>query len=227
MQTITVDEIIVKTGESAKGPWTLVIIKDDAGSEFTTFDTKLKDLPRGTKLEIDVEIKKGKANIKTFKILSQPDSQAAASGEPPSTGSQMSKGDWAAKDDDERASIEAQSVLNAYVALLVGNVKPDESMERIVFKALKLIEKHIDAQLGQPVAQTKSAEDLWGEDGPNAAAAVKATKDQIIAIEILIKQGVDIKSKLKEYNWPAKKPSELTQPQAARLIREATEEIPF
>ncbi len=117
MQTITVKDIRVKTGITKSGqnegkPWELVIIIGQDGSEFTTFDTAVKDVGIGGVLEAEVEVKNGKTNIKSFRILTKGTASApvAAGPAPQANGfPDMSKEDWAEKQRIERASFEAQT----------------------------------------------------------------------------------------------------------------------
>jgi len=224
MQTITVENVkVATTGTSDKGNWTLFAIKDTDGNEYTSFDKKLEHLPGGTVLEIEVEMKKGKANIKKYEVKNQPEAT-------PVTGkdyTQMSKTDWERKDSVQRASIEGQTVLKVYAELLVGNVKPDPTLERVALKALKIIEGHLTEQLPKD-----AREPYRGETGETIEMA---TKQQIATLKKLIADGYGVKDLITKFGWKVKDTSELTYDQAERLIKEAPkppeddglENIPF
>ena len=123
MQKITVASVNKKEGTNDRGPWTLVIIKDDTGSEFTSFDKKLLDLTIGAVIELEAVIKNGKVNIKEWKLLSEGSAQVSPSG---NGGSQMSKEDWDKKDRITRLSIEAQKKADLIVQLRIAGVIKDE-----------------------------------------------------------------------------------------------------
>ena len=111
MQTVKVKDIKVKTGTVASGknegnPWELIIIIGEDGSEFTTFDTAIKEVGIGGTLELEAVIKKGKANITKFTII-QKGSAAPAPG--PNGKPDMSKEDWSEKDRLERWSRECNT----------------------------------------------------------------------------------------------------------------------
>lgn len=75
MQKVTVQDVKTKSGTSAKGPWTLVIVTSEDGAEFTSFDKGLAKLRQSAVIEIEPEVttKDGKTTIKIkeWKLISE------------------------------------------------------------------------------------------------------------------------------------------------------------
>jgi len=121
MQKITIAEIKTKMGTNAKGDWTLVIIKDDKGAEYTSFDKTLIPLTQGSIIEVETEITakdgKTKVNITAWKLIeSKPAPVSPVIPAPVIT----TKEDWAEKDRITRISIERQVSLKCSVEARPG-----------------------------------------------------------------------------------------------------------
>ena len=65
MQKFKIAEIILPKDD--KGP---TILKDEAGTTISGFDTKLKDLTRGTEIEVEIVVKGKYNNIKEWTLVS-------------------------------------------------------------------------------------------------------------------------------------------------------------
>lgn len=149
MQKITVASINKKEGTNDRGPWTLVIIKDDSGSEFTSFDKKLLELTQGAIIDIEVEMRKGKANIKLWNLISEGSPQDSAPG-----GSQMSKDEWAEKDARERISIERQNACTNVCNLIIsGKIGIGDELGQ---KVMNYLSSKLDGKASAPPASTTS-----------------------------------------------------------------------
>ncbi len=125
MQTVNVTDIKVKDGVTTEGAragqkWELVIITGDDGSEFTTFDTKAKEVGVGGVIELEPVLKGGKVNFTKFKIISKgtPVSQA-------SMGARSNGGD----SPEKRKSIEDMNlVTNINNAWIAGKIADDDPL---------------------------------------------------------------------------------------------------
>lgn len=76
MQKVTIAEVKTKSGEKHGKPWSLVIVKDSAGVEYTSFDKGLEELGPGSVIEFEPDIAsvdgKTKINIKDgWRIISK------------------------------------------------------------------------------------------------------------------------------------------------------------
>ena len=76
MQRITVKEIKGPLGQGEKKFYAVV---DEAGAEFTTFDTKIKDITPGSVLDIEPVIKGKFVNIKEYTVMSEGTAKPPAS----------------------------------------------------------------------------------------------------------------------------------------------------
>ncbi len=144
MQRITVKEI---KGPLGQGEKKLYAVVDEAGAEFTTFDTKIKDITPGSVLDIEPVIKGKFVNIKEYKVISEGTPKPAS---PASTnGNDMSKEDWEKKQRIERASFEAQTAVKVIL-------QHTDQGAPLYQKALAWCEAKIDANLGAIIKVTKA-----------------------------------------------------------------------
>ena len=148
MQRITVKEIKGPLGQGEKKFYAVV---DEAGAEFTTFDTKVKDITPGSVLDIEPVIKGKFVNIKEYKIISEGTPKPAS---PASTnGNDMSKGDWEKKQRIERASFEAQTAVKVIL-------EHTDQGAPLYQKALDWCEAKIDANMRAIIKVTKVGKDV-------------------------------------------------------------------
>ncbi len=128
MQQVRVKEIKSKVGKIKAGvragqDYELIIIIGEDGSEFTTFDTAIKEVGTGGLLELEAEIKNNKTNIITFKIL---ETSTKAEAPPlPSAKESMTPELWAEKQQVERHSIETQVAFKGIIELAIAYVGKD------------------------------------------------------------------------------------------------------
>lgn len=69
MQIINVTEVRTKTGTGAKGAWTMYIVKNEKGAEFTTFASEAADIKPGCTLEGEVEVNGKHVNLKDWRFV--------------------------------------------------------------------------------------------------------------------------------------------------------------
>jgi len=130
VQKVTINEVKTKTGTGKKGDWTLVIIKDTEGAEYTSFDKALTSLGQGAVIELEPEITtkdgKTKINIKEWKLVSE-GKLPASPGEQPAPDHGGYKSMDAMKFEEsgrryrqnlERISIERQTAYNGAISLI-------------------------------------------------------------------------------------------------------------
>ena len=142
MQTVNVTDIQVKNGITESGPragqkWELIIIVGNDGSEFRSFDTKVKEVGIGGVMEIEPVVKDGRTNIKKFTITKKGQpvalSEASSNGEPP----------------EKRQSIEDQT--RAYIIADLFKAEKLEAGSSQVVSLLAWLDK-----LGTPESEKKA-----------------------------------------------------------------------
>lgn len=141
MQKITVKQIKGKPSPpDSKRQYTLVIVEDEAGSEFTSFDTALLEYGPGTVLEIEPEVVnkggKTKVNIKDFNVISAT-SPAPATPAPTGNGNGYGRNSpemYAMEEEGrryrqqvDRVSIERQTAFNGAIELLKTSITLNEN----------------------------------------------------------------------------------------------------
>ena len=169
MQPVRVANIHSKTGVTQSGknqgkPWELVIVTGDDGSEFTTFDLAIKEVGIGALIDIDVEIKNGKTNIKNF-ILKEKGTEKPAAG--PTAGTPFNGGDSPVK----RKSIEDQNRSERITELWIAGKIPDD--DALVTKLRKWLE-----ELGQPLAQSSTVANEAAALAESARVASARTNEE-------------------------------------------------
>ena len=169
MQQVKVKDIKSKTGEVKTGaragqPYELVIIIGEDGSEFTTFDTAIKEVGIGGTLELDAVIKNNKTNITKFTIIEK-GSAAPAPGPKTNGKPDMSKDDWAEKDRLERWSRECNTCFMGIPDLL--KVEPTERIREseVYNAALDWAMAHFNGQPA-PKAKTEKPKTTADKDFP-------------------------------------------------------------
>lgn len=164
MQTVKVKEIqshpgTVKSGKNIGNPYELIVIVGEDGSEFTTFDTAIKEVGEGGVLEIEPEVKNGKTNIKPgYKIVSKGSSPVPVPAAAAKTSPDMSKEDWERKQMVERASFEAQTAFKGVVDMVVAIFSmPDKGLPPELYNvyehALAWADRHFTNQPPVPVTK--------------------------------------------------------------------------
>lgn len=108
-----------KSGKSDKGPWELIVVTSEDGTDYTTFHTGAKHLSPGTIIDIgQPKIEAGKCSFKEYKIISEPTTvtPTTSSGRegPPDMTPEM----WAEKDRLERWSRECNACFMGLPELL-------------------------------------------------------------------------------------------------------------
>ncbi len=186
MQQVKVKDIRVKTGTVKSGknegnPWELVIVIGEDGSEFTTFDTAVKDVGIGGTLELEAVIKNNKTNITFFKILEKgsdvPEPGAPAPPGTPTNG--MTPEAWEKKDRLERWSREANACYMGLPALIAGKPPGDiVSKDALLPTEAKALEVWTAAMnwakahftTTAPIAKTEKAEATLDKDWEKMAS---------------------------------------------------------
>ena len=143
MQQIMVEEIrVVKSKPDAEKKWELVALVAD-GTEFTSFDTAIKEVGIGGVLEFEPVFKDGKINIKKgWTIISK--------GQAPAPSSKFNGGD----SPEKRNSIENQT--RAYIIadlFKADRLKPNSSQ---VVKLLAWLDQLDSPVKAEPVETTKT-----------------------------------------------------------------------
>lgn len=138
MQEVKVKDIKVKSGITESGAragqkWEMIIIIGEDGSEFTTFDTKAKEVGIGGVIELEPTLKAGKVNFSKFTIKSK--------------GQEVSPGVHNGDDSPEkRKSIENQT--RAYIISDLYKAEKLLYSDSLVTKLLAWLD-----ELGQPLPQ--------------------------------------------------------------------------
>lgn len=145
MQKIIINHISVKTGTGDKGPWTITTLTDEKGARYSSFDTALSHLTKGTVLEIEPEVKGQFINIKEYKILQEGTVPPGIAPTTPSNG------------DERQASIETQTavklIFEAYLKVAELAVKGGTIEPRLVNLFSRVLD-WCDARIpvGKPLA---------------------------------------------------------------------------
>lgn len=112
MQEITVKEV---RGPLGKGEKKFFAVVDERGGEFTTFDTKVKDIAPGSRLSIEVKVQGRYVNITEWKVIEgaapQVPAQTHVNGSP-------AYGKTAEQFEAERRSTEAQTAYEGIIELI-------------------------------------------------------------------------------------------------------------
>lgn len=163
MQTITVASVEAKTFDrkDGGGKGTFYILKDTDGNEFTSFDTKLKDM-QGAVLDIEVKVSKGKVNIEKWVVKEEPKASASGHGEGKSVDQVRL----------ERRSIEAVAAFTGMVELIKAQVvKPGSELADLALRWARVKMGTTLPSPGEPPAKEKEAEK------PAEATGLKPARD--------------------------------------------------
>ena len=133
----------VKTGTSKKGDWELISVVSSKGTEYTTFDKKVKQLGPDSIIEIgEPDEKDGKLS---FKKVVEVVSEAAPRIEPGPNGKPSKSSD---QFDQERRSVEAQTAFEGIIELAVAMIqadKVDDHLRAALDKALAWAKVRLDS----------------------------------------------------------------------------------
>jgi hypothetical protein len=159
-----------KTGTGQKGPWELIAVTSSKGTEYTTFDKKVKHLGEGSVIEIgEPDEKDGKLSFKEVVEVVKEVAPAAPGGNGKEPGGYKRDTDAiqleyelkAGMQAIERASIEAQTAFNGIITLMGAAIaadKVDDQLRRAVEKALKWAEDKLDNKLSKAPVPAKAME---------------------------------------------------------------------
>ena len=159
---ITVKEINYSTGD--KKPTTIVTMDD---SKMSGFDSGLKDVNVGDRLDVEIKPKGQWLNIISFTILEKGSAAPAPVATTSKTNgdrSGMTPDLWAEKDRIERASFEAQTAFKGIITLVAGHPPElvlSDSIKESLEKALKWADGKLDANMSATLAA--SIEQLAGK----------------------------------------------------------------
>ena len=152
MQTITVKSVVEK--HSKDGTKTFYLVSDDAGGEYTTFDSSIAAIT-GNQLEIEPEVKGKYINIKSFKVIKEAEAII-----PKVMKSSPNGGDG---DSIKRASIERQVALKC----ACDTAPEDATIEQILVRAFFFYNWLRQASLPQIATKTDTvvpgSETVYGE----------------------------------------------------------------
>lgn len=147
MQITVKSTKVAKTGTNKAGPWELIVVTPEDGTDYTTFHKGAKNLTAGSLIDIgEPIIKEGKISFKEYTIIS------AAALPPGGNGrSGMTPEMWAEKDRLERNSMESMSAFRGIMDL--AKVWPTDEKAQ---KAIGLALDWAIAQLEKPSEAAKS-----------------------------------------------------------------------
>jgi hypothetical protein len=171
MQEITVKEV---RGPLGKGKQQFYAVVDEKGGEFTTFDTKIKQVTPGSRLGIEIKVEGKYINIVEWKVLEEGKAQALS----------LAQGNGAhAKTPEqfgaERRSIESQVAFKGMIELMAqGRQVPDDLREAVFDYARSRLQvapvvKASTAKKAEPkvAADAPIKEELFpGSEAPQAAS---------------------------------------------------------
>ncbi len=129
---ITVKSVkVLKTGTNDYGEWKLVKVITDEDVEYTTLAPDAGQIPVGSVINIINmdEDKEGRKNFKKFEIVT-------AGTDPPPPSTDMSKDEWAEKDQRKIASIEGQNALTNLTQLTIAGIKL-EDCPKLLWEAIE------------------------------------------------------------------------------------------
>lgn len=160
-QEVKVKEVRGPLGKGEK-KFFAVVADDGKGTEFTTFDSKVKTIPPGSTIGIDIKVEGKYVNIIEWKMISEAPAPASSA----ATG----KADVGYKRDTEgirfeyelkvwmqnidRVSIEAQTAYNRIMEQAL-QLKDDKEFKVLFKKALQWAEGKLDASMKQPALEAK------------------------------------------------------------------------
>lgn len=164
MQNIKVKEV---RGPLGKGDKKFYAVVDEKGGEFTTFDTKVKNIPPGSIIKIDPKIDGKYVNIASWEMVEEAANTSQVSGK---TSNGKTSEDVAL----ERASIEAQVAFKGAIRLLEAAAWPDrfnEEIEALVHDAVKWGRSRFTPYFAEPKARSDKA-------APQQASNVQSPKEE-------------------------------------------------
>jgi len=144
---------VIKTGTNKQGgAWELIVIKSAKGTEYTTFDKKVKHLGAGSVIEIgEPEENNGKLGFpKIVEVITEVAPATVETREPgtykrDTEGIQFEYQLKARLQQIERASIETQTAYNGIIRLAEQGV--NEDIKLVFRKALKWAESRLDESM--------------------------------------------------------------------------------
>lgn len=175
MQITVKSTKVAKTGTNKAGPWELIVITSEDGTDYTTFHKGAKNLTAGAVIDIEPDIKEGKISFKEYKVISSPAAPPDGNGRPG-----MTPELWAEKDRLERQSIESQVAFKGVVQIICAYIDKGVSLEKYhavatdwamarlqqPSEAVKAFQTPNPAEKALKVSQQvgQDIEELWPED---------------------------------------------------------------
>jgi len=164
--TIGQEAKVVKTGTNKQGgAWELIAVKSAKGTEYTTFDKKVKHLGAGSIIEIgEPEENNGKFSFKeVVSVITEVAPAVAETKEPGAykrdiDGIQFEYELKARLQQVDRVSIETQTAYNGIIDLAESGVSFGEHMQefnQLFGKALKWAESRMDESMNPSAGRTK------------------------------------------------------------------------